>query len=85
MSEDDYDPIEHLNQIFSHPSTLSSVTQTSELLRTYQNDLDDEIEDLEDEQVQSNAECLQRMEATKAELAELFERIENVRERALQT
>ncbi len=85
MSEDDYDPVGHLNQIFSHPSTLSSVSQTSKILHTYQDDLDDEIETLEDDQIQSNAECLQRMEASKAELAELFERIENVRERALQT
>ena len=84
-SQADYDPIEHLNQIFSHPSTLPSVSQTSEILRVYQDDLDNEIEALEDEQVQSNAECLHRMEASKAELAELFERIENVRERALQT
>lgn len=82
---DDYDPIEHLNQIFSHPSTLSSVTQTNEILQVYQDDLDNEIDALEEEQIRSNAECLSRMEGSKAELAELFHRIENVRERALQT
>jgi vacuolar protein sorting-associated protein 53 len=74
-----------LNQIFSHPSTLFSVSDTCSILRAYQDDLDHEIEALEDEQIQSNAECLERMEATKAELAELFERIESVRERALLT
>jgi hypothetical protein len=85
ISQDDYDPIAHLDQIFSHPSTLSSVTQTSQILQAYQDDLETEIDALEDEQIRSNAECLQRMEVSKAELAELFERIESVRERALQT
>ncbi|KIX99045.1 uncharacterized protein Z520_05506 [Fonsecaea multimorphosa CBS 102226] len=85
LDSDDYDPIEHLDQIFSHPSTLSSVSRTFEILQAYQDDLDDEIEALEDEQIQSNAECLRRMEASKAELAELFQRIESVRERALRT
>jgi len=79
------DPIQHLNEIFSHPSTLSSVSQTYRTLQAYQDDLDDEIEALEDERIQANAECLQRMETSKAELADLFRRIENVRERALQT
>ena len=39
----------------------------------------------EDEQAESHADCIQRMETSKAELAELFKRIESVRERALQT
>lgn len=82
---DNYDPIEHLNLIFSHPSTLSSVSQTYQTLQAYQDDLDHEIAVLEDQQIQAHTECLQRMEASKAELAELFKRIENVRERALQT
>ena len=82
---DDYDPIEHLNTIFSHPTTLSSVSQTYQVLQDYQDDLDDEIDALEDEHAHSHADCIQRMEASKAELAELFTRIESVRERALQT
>ncbi|KAI1617846.1 Vps53-like protein [Exophiala viscosa] len=85
LDSDNYDPIEHLNEIFPHPSALFSVSQTHEILQAYQDDLDNEIDALEDEQIRSNAECLQRMEASKAELAELFERIEGVRERALQT
>ncbi|KIX02744.1 uncharacterized protein Z518_08686 [Rhinocladiella mackenziei CBS 650.93] len=85
MIAGDYDPIEHLNLIFSHPSTLSSVSQTYEILQAYQDDLENEIDALEDEQIRSHAECLQRMETAKAELAELFQRIEHVRERALQT
>ena len=82
---DDYDPIDHLNAIFSHPTTLSSVSQTFRVLQNYQDDLDDEIDALEDEQAQSHTDCLQRMETSKAELAELLKRIEDVRERALQT
>lgn len=82
---DDYDPIDHLNTVFTHPSTLSSISATSQAIQAYQDDLDGEIDALEDEKATSNAECLQRMQASKAELAGLFEKIENVRERALQT
>ena len=82
---DDYDPIDHLNEIFTHSSTLLSVGQTQAVLSSYQDDLDDEIDLLEEEQERANAECLARMEASKAELAELFDRIDSVRERALQT
>ena len=39
----DYDPIDHLNAIFSHPSTLSSVASTSDALRQYQQDLETDI------------------------------------------
>lgn len=82
---DDYDPIDHLNEIFTHSSTLLSVGQTQAVLSSYQDDLDDEIDLLEEEQERANAECLARMEASKAELAELFDRIDSVRERAFQT
>ncbi|RMD40064.1 hypothetical protein DV735_g5052, partial [Chaetothyriales sp. CBS 134920] len=83
--DQDYDPINHLNSIFSHPSTLSSVSETHNILSQYQDDLDDEIDGLEAANAQSHAECLQRMEASKAELAELFEKIDGIRERALKT
>ncbi|ETN36873.1 uncharacterized protein HMPREF1541_07860 [Cyphellophora europaea CBS 101466] len=85
LDADDYDPITHLNVIFSHPSTLASVSHTQTLLTTYQDDLDDEIDLLEEEQARSHADCLARMQSSKSELAELFTRIESVRERALQT
>lgn len=86
LDADDYDPVIHLNQIFTHPSTLSSgVKQTYGVLLEYQNDIDDEIDLLEAEQDKANAQCLARMEASKAELADLFKRIDGVRERALQT
>jgi hypothetical protein len=82
---DDYDPIDHLNAIFSQPSTLSSVSKTSEALRDYQDQLDAEIEDLDLQQEATDGECIKRIQASKAELAELFKKIEGVRERALQT
>ena len=82
---DDYDPIEHLNAIFSHPTTLSSVSETHHVLSDYQDDLDDEINALEDEQTRSHAECMERMATSKTELSELLERIDGIRERALQT
>jgi vacuolar protein sorting-associated protein 53 len=82
---DDYDPIDHLNAIFSHPSTLSSVSKTSEALQVYQDQLDAEIEDLDTQQAATDAECIKRIQASKAELAELFKKIDGVRERALLT
>ena len=82
---DDYDPIDHLNAIFSHPSTLSSVSKTSEALQVYQDQLDAEIEDLDVQQAGTDTECIKRIQASKAELADLFKKIDGVRERALQT
>ena len=55
------------------------------MLQDYQDDLDDEIDALEEDRTESHAECLQRMETSKAELAELFERIDSLRERAMRT
>jgi vacuolar protein sorting-associated protein 53 len=86
MSETEhYDPIEHLNQIFSHPSSLSSVHKASDMIHVYERELDADIELLEEQQSRSNSECMERMAASQAELSELFKKIEDVRERALQT
>jgi len=81
----DYDPIDHLNDIFSHPSTLSSVAATSHALQEYQDDLDGDIAALVQAQIASDNDSVQRIQAAKAELAELFSKIEGVRARALQT
>ncbi|KAI9843411.1 MAG: Vacuolar protein sorting-associated protein 53 [Sclerophora amabilis] len=81
----DYDPIEHLNAIFSNPSTLSSVTSVSEALQQHQDDLDDDIAELVAAQSGSDAESVHRIQVAKADLAEMFLKIENVRERAIQT
>jgi vacuolar protein sorting-associated protein 53 len=71
--------------MFSHPSTLSSVSKAASVLRAYEQELDDEIDLLEERQALSNVECMERMAASQAELAELFEKIEDVRKRALHT
>lgn len=80
-----YDPINHLNRIFSHPSTLSSVPAVSSSLRAYQNDLDADIAALVAAQTTSDAESVRRIQAAKAELVDLFRKVETVRERAVRT
>jgi septal ring factor EnvC (AmiA/AmiB activator) len=81
----EYDPIDHLNAIFAHPATLSSVSATSETLRSYQDDLDEDIAAFVATQSASDADSVERIQAAKAELADLFKKIESVRERAMQT
>ncbi|KAJ5893334.1 mRNA export factor mex67 [Penicillium taxi] len=81
----DYDPIDHLNAIFSHPSTLSSVSHISSALHTYEDELDYDIGTLVEEQVTSNAESVERIQTAQADLSELFKKIDDVRERALKT
>ncbi|KAJ5503606.1 hypothetical protein N7463_006480 [Penicillium fimorum] len=81
----DYDPIEHLNAVFSHPSTLSSVSQISDALNECEDELDDNIGMLVEEQVTSNADSVERIQAAKADLSELFKKIDDVRERAMKT
>jgi vacuolar protein sorting-associated protein 53 len=83
--EESYDPLEHLNQMFSHPSTLSSVSKATNILRVHEEELDHEIGLLEEQQAISNEECMKRMAASQLELSDLFKKIEDVRTRALQT
>ena len=77
--------MDHLNAIFSHPSTLSSVTKTTRAIRNYRHELDDEIADLIAQQSLSNDDSVQRIQAARDDLSELFKKIEDVRGRALQT
>ncbi|KMU90982.1 Vps53 protein [Coccidioides immitis H538.4] len=81
----DYNPIDHLNAIFSHPSTLASVSNTSQVLLDYQDELDQDIAKLTEAQVASNRESVERVQTAKADMAELFQKIDDVRERALKT
>lgn len=74
-----------MNDIFSHPSTLSSISATSLTLRSYQDDLDEDIAAFVTFQTASDADSVQRIQDAKAELADLFKKIESVRERAMQT
>jgi hypothetical protein len=82
----DYNPLLHLNAIFSHPSTLSSVTATASALQTYQDALDSSIAASTASLASTTAsDSLQRMSSAKAELAQLFRKIESVRTRAIAT
>ncbi|KXT14048.1 hypothetical protein AC579_10524 [Pseudocercospora musae] len=81
----DYDPIDHLNALFSHPSTLSSVSSVSASLQRYQDGLDSDISSLVTTQTTSDSDSVRRIQDAKAELAGLFAKIEGVRERALET
>lgn len=81
----DYDPIEHLNTIFSHPSTLKSINSTATALQSHQDDLSTTISELVAAQAYSDDSSLQRMQSAKAELAQLFRKIESVRTRAIET
>ena len=80
-----YDPVDHLNALFGHPATLQSVAHTSSTLRAYQDDLDEDIAAFVSYQTASDADSVQRIQDAKAELADLFKKIESVRERAMQT
>lgn len=81
----DYDPIDHLNALFSHPSTLSTVPFVLKSLRQYDNGLARETDGLVLLQTTSDAGSVRRMQDAKQELQSLFTKIDGVRERALQT
>jgi len=80
-----YDPVDHLNAVFSHPSCLSSISRTSRALRAYQRDLDHEISAHVQQQSTSDVDSVKRIQAAKADLVELFQKVEGVRQRAIET
>ncbi|KAI1459918.1 Vps53-like protein [Annulohypoxylon moriforme] len=80
-----YDPIQHLNLLFSHPSTVSSISRVSSTLQSQHNDLSAEISSLQTAQAYGPDSSLERMQSAQAELAGLFKKIETVRSRAIQT
>lgn len=81
----DYDPIDHLNALFSHQSTLSTAPTVSASLNRYQNALDADLASLVTAQSSEDADSVRRIQDAKAELEQLFAKIEGVRERALET
>jgi len=80
-----YNPIDHLNTIFSHPSTLSSVSHVSVALQDYQDGLDEDIASRVASQLASDNASVARIQAARASLADLFKRIEGVQRRAEET
>ncbi|KAL1882167.1 Vacuolar protein sorting-associated protein 53 [Diaporthe australafricana] len=82
----DYDPVDHLNALFSRPSAaVSSIDRVSGTLQSHRDDLSSSISALEASQAWGPDSSLERMQSAQAELASLFQRIEGVRSRALQT
>lgn len=81
----DYDPIQHLNRLFAHPSTVSSVTTVSSTLRAHQDGLSSQITRAQTDQAYGTDSSLERMQSAQAELANLFRNIETVRARAIET
>ncbi|KAI0399071.1 Vps53-like protein [Xylaria palmicola] len=81
----DYDPIQHLNLLFSHPSTVSSIRRVSSSLRSEQHALSAQIAARQTAQAYGPDSSLERMQSAQAELGELFRKIETVRARAVQT
>ncbi|KAL7269840.1 Vacuolar protein sorting-associated protein 53 [Rhizina undulata] len=81
----DYDPLQHLNLLFAHPSTLPAVPATSKALLRHLENLDTEITQLVVAQSATNADSLSRISAAKKDLAALFKNIDAVRERAIRT
>lgn len=82
---EDFQVIQHLDRIFAHPSSLSSVSKTSRALHIYQNELDQEISAHVRRQSVSDVDSVKRIQAAQADLTELFQKVEGVRQRAIET
>lgn len=81
----EYDPISHIDHIFSHPSTLDSIDSVCGSLRDYQDELDEEVAALVAIQANAEYQTQKRMHISRNELSELFQKIETLRERAFET
>ncbi|KAK6510144.1 Vacuolar protein sorting-associated protein 53 [Arthrobotrys musiformis] len=81
----DYDPVSHLNDIFTTPGTLSSLPTISTSLANHVSLLSDNVRTLVANQVISDASSVTRVAHAKADLDELFKNIETVRGRAIAT
>ncbi|KAI0536814.1 Vps53-like protein [Xylaria digitata] len=80
----DYDPVQHLNLLFPHPSTVSSIRSLSSTLNSEQDALSTDIAARQTAQAYGPGSSLERMQSAQAELGELFRKIETVRARAIQ-
>ncbi|KAF3934664.1 hypothetical protein ABW20_dc0103810 [Dactylellina cionopaga] len=81
----DYDPVAHLNEIFTTPGSLSALTAISSSLTEHVTSLEDSIRALVANQAISDASSVTRVASAKADLDELFKNIETVRGRAIAT
>ncbi|KAI5298572.1 hypothetical protein KEM56_003942, partial [Ascosphaera pollenicola] len=71
--------------MFTEPTHLASVAAACGVLQDYRLELDDEIVELVKRQDASNTQSIQRIQAAKTDMAALFQKIEDVRDRAVQT
>ncbi|KAK6517446.1 Vacuolar protein sorting-associated protein 53 [Arthrobotrys megalospora] len=81
----DYDPVAHLNDIFTTPGSLAALPSVSSSLTTHVTSLSDTIRTLVANQAISDASSVTRVAHAKADLDELFKNIETVRGRAIAT
>lgn len=81
----DYDPVDHLNALFTHQSTLSTAPTLTHRLRAHQTHLSNDITVLSAARTASDASSITRIQTAKTELQTLFAKIETVRARALET
>ncbi|KAK6351884.1 Vacuolar protein sorting-associated protein 53 [Orbilia javanica] len=81
----DYDPVSHLNTIFTTPGSLSSLPAISTSLDNHIGTLSENIRTLVANQAISDASSVTRVAHAKADLDELFKNIETVRGRAIAT
>jgi vacuolar protein sorting-associated protein 53 len=81
----DYDPVAHLNEIFATPGSLAVVSTVASSVREHVTSLDEELRALVASQSISDASSVERVATAKADLEELFQKIEAVRGRATAT
>lgn len=80
-----YDPIAHLNLLFPQPSSAASVSRVSQAVQHHKDGLSKDISNLELTQAYGPESSLERMQAAKEELAQLFSKVESVRLKAAET
>ncbi|PNS17893.1 Vacuolar protein sorting-associated protein 53 [Sphaceloma murrayae] len=81
----DYNPIDHLNALFSSPSSLSSLPAVRTTLLTHQHSLDRTITTRASEQRARDLASVSRIQTAQSQLSGLFSQIESVQQRALDT
>ncbi|KAK9464134.1 Vps53-like protein [Lipomyces oligophaga] len=77
-----YDPMESLCQVFASTSAFGSVADVQTNLHLYALGLDDKLEELRAAQADAQS-SVQRVAGAHAELSEIFDNIETVRQRAV--
>jgi vacuolar protein sorting-associated protein 53 len=82
LSSPNYDPLIHLNEIFSSPSSLASLPAIQLHLSTYLHQLDKEIEVEIPKQREQQAETQKQINELHLELEDLFKNVEAVRTKA---